>query len=204
MGFQGLSGPSRGRLAALKKYGLLEDGPKGVRLSPLAVGILVPESPSAEQAAIDQAAFSPELWRELAETHRQASNDAIRSHLIRNKGFSEQGAKTAIQAFRDTMAIAKAQTEGYSNPDADSEDRPGVIEVSDPPVLRPLPASRAPVLPIPVAPGTYVTLQGPFPLSEDEWQQLQAVLTAMKPSLTRKDAPAGASSLDDVSPPSSR
>lgn len=202
MGFQGLSGPSRGRLAALKKYGLLEDGPKGVRLTPLAAAIMVPESPAAEQAAIDHAAMVPDLWRELMETHRLASNDAIRSHLVRNKGFSELGAKVAIQAFRDTMAIAKNPDEGYANPSEVAGDSAAMIETAvadQPPGLR-VSGGRAPALPIPIAPGSYVTLQGPFPLSEDEWAQLQAILTAMKPSLTRKkETTAPPSASDDAS-----
>jgi diadenosine tetraphosphate (Ap4A) HIT family hydrolase len=46
---------------------------------------------------------------------------------------------------------------------------------------------------VPVAPGEYVTIWADFPLTEEKWQQMFAVLSAMKAALVE----AGADELRD-------
>jgi hypothetical protein len=41
---------------------------------------------------------------------------------------------------------------------------------------------------VPVAPGEYVTIWADFPLTEEKWQQMFAVLSAMKPALVEAGA----------------
>lgn len=115
-GYQTLSGPARTALAALKKFGLLSEDKHGVRISPLALRILHPESDEDRIEALQEAALKPELFKQLAETHLRASDDALKSYLITKKSFSETGAKTFIDAFRDTMGFAKLAEWGYSSP----------------------------------------------------------------------------------------
>lgn len=113
-GYGALSGPARVALGAMRKYGLLDKTPNGFRLSDLALQVLHPETVEAKQAAIREAAMRPELFRELSQTHLNASDDALRSHLINKKRFVERGTRQLIASFRDTMALAKAGQEGYS------------------------------------------------------------------------------------------
>lgn len=106
-GYTSLSGPARVRLASLKRYGLLEDEGEGVRLSELAMRLaLEPPQSEAFERALREAALKPELFRQLHDSHRDASDEALRSHLIFERQFSEAGARLAIRAFRETMASA--------------------------------------------------------------------------------------------------
>jgi len=44
---------------------------------------------------------------------------------------------------------------------------------------------------VPITPSIHVTLEGPFPLTEDHWRQFMAVLNAMKPGMVgQSPAPA--------------
>lgn len=123
MGYKALSGPASARLSALKKYGLIEADGKGVRVSQLAMRILHNQDDSEDrQKAIQEAAQKPDLFRELAVTHSQASDNALRSYLLVQKGFSEAGAKQFILAFHETLSLAKALGSEY---DSDKQDQGG-------------------------------------------------------------------------------
>ena len=108
-GYAGLSGNARTKLAALRKYGLLEENGGGdFRLSERALHILHQQPDSPERlTALREAALSPDLFAELQMTYGQSSNEAIRSYLMTKKGFSDTGADACIEAFRDTQDIAK-------------------------------------------------------------------------------------------------
>jgi hypothetical protein len=121
IGYKGLSGPSRTALAAMKKFGLLEEDKSGYRVSPLALRIIHPASDDERLRAMREAGSKPELFRQLLKTHAQASTDALRSYLITRLDFSETGAKALIDAFKDTISIAKLDDPEYSVPDG-SED----------------------------------------------------------------------------------
>lgn len=123
IGYKSLSGPARTIIAAMKKFGLLTDDKQGLKVSQLALHILHPANESEHQAALREAAFKPELFKELAGTHLQASDDALKSHLITRLGFSETGAKALIEAFRDTMGIEKVSKLSYGSPDPKSGDQ---------------------------------------------------------------------------------
>ncbi|HEY8368385.1 MAG TPA: hypothetical protein VIM86_03645 [Thermodesulfobacteriota bacterium] len=106
-GYASLSGPARVRLASLKRYGLVEDDGEGVRVSALGMRLAL-EPPRSEgfTRALHEAALRPDLFRQLHDSHRDASDDALRSHLIFDRHFSEAGARLAVRAFRETMAAA--------------------------------------------------------------------------------------------------
>jgi hypothetical protein len=119
IGYIGLSGPARTYLAAMKKFGLLNEDNYGMRISPLGLRILHPESPEEQIKAIQEAALKPELFRELAETHTKASDDALKSYLINKLKFSGVGAKILTRSFKDTIGFAKLNQEAYRpNPGA--------------------------------------------------------------------------------------
>lgn len=108
-GYAGLSGNARTKIAAMRKYGLLDETDSGdLRLSDRAIHILHNHQDSLERlSALREAALSPELFLELQQTYPEASSDTIRSYLITKKGFSDVGADAFIKAFRDTQEIAK-------------------------------------------------------------------------------------------------
>jgi hypothetical protein len=117
MGYQGLTGPSRSRLAALKKYGLLEDAAGKVRVSPLALTILH-GPPDEQQRALREAAVKPELFRELSEIG--GSDENLRYELLRN-GFTLEGATRAISAYRETMSLAPGEASGYDSSEPEDD-----------------------------------------------------------------------------------
>src|SRR5437867_4237213 len=144
LGYKGLSGPARTKLSALKKYGLLDERRDGVKLSDLAMRILHSPSGSDDyRRAVAEAAFTPELFRELRDTHPNASDDALKSHLIIKKGFSDAGARHAITAFRDVTTLADKASNGYA-PDqiAGGSEAMSSSAVDEPTRL---PSQRAPV-----------------------------------------------------------
>jgi hypothetical protein len=121
LGYKGLNGPARMVLSAMKKYGLLDGRGNAVKLSDQAITILHSEPDSEQRAeALRKAALRPDLFRELYQSHREASDTALTSCLMVQKSFSDAGARQCITAFRDTLAVANLKASGYS-PDAGTE-----------------------------------------------------------------------------------
>ena len=120
-GFGAFSGPARVAIGALRKYGLLDKTSGGICLSGLALRILHPEGPDEKQDAIRKAALEPELFRELSESHAQASDAALRAHLITKRKFTTGGADLCIESFRDALGLANLKDSGYSKLTSGSE-----------------------------------------------------------------------------------
>lgn len=116
IGYRGLSGPSRTALAAMKKFGLLDEEKDGLRVSNLGLRIIHPAGEDDLLQALREAATKPELFRQLLKSHAQASNDSLRSYLITRLNFSETGAKALIEALRDTITIASLDDPEYTVP----------------------------------------------------------------------------------------
>lgn len=142
-GYTSLSGASRIRLSALKKYGLLQETPQGLQLTPLAVRILHGEEGSEDQrAAIREAALTPDLFRELAEHQTKASEDALRRYLLTKMEFTEAGAKQCARSFKETVEFANLDGSGYNGeetshtPDSTKE-KPTVSTVTHLPGAQP-------------------------------------------------------------------
>jgi hypothetical protein len=57
------------------------------------------------------------LFRSLYDSFAEASDDALRSHLITRLHFAATGAKQVIAAFRDTILFANLQKSDYNAPD---------------------------------------------------------------------------------------
>ena len=105
-------------------------------------------------------------------------------------GFTERGVKEFLEQFHSTLAYAKLSS---------SEDMPQVeedklseeeqtklhtnqipLEGKTPP---PLPPGGTRNIQLPLSSNSWATLSAKFPLSEVGWDQMIAVLTAMKPAL---------------------
>ncbi|MGA9206899.1 MAG: hypothetical protein WB347_03795, partial [Terriglobales bacterium] len=127
MGYSSLSGPVRTKVAALRKYGLLEQQGGQYKLSDLAIHVLHDEADSEQRKqALSNAALRPELFRELFATHAEASDNALKSHLMVHKKFSDAGAKQFIKAFRETLSLANPSKTDYD--DSQDEDNPEAME----------------------------------------------------------------------------
>ena len=115
LGYSSLSGIVRVKIAALKKYGLLEgDDKSGLRVSELGLHILFPADEESEDRARAEAAMKPELFKELFASFKDGSDEAIRSYLIAKSGFAPAGAKQVIAAFRDTLTFAGLKESSYN------------------------------------------------------------------------------------------
>jgi len=199
--YKSLNGPAHLTLAALKKYGLIVDDGKGAArrasLTDLAVEILQNPDPRARDEALQRAALSPSIHRELWEKYGNAppSDANLKWILTRERGFTETGAAEFIPVYKDTVAYAKLDSSVAAPPpraaqedlDHDDRDDPG-LEDLDPSPRQPPPKPRvsAPgVTPyaIPIFNGRSVVVEGHFPLSEEDWKQFMTVLSAMKPAL---------------------
>jgi len=107
MGYNGLNGASMTILSALKKYGLLEEVGKELKVSHAALTILVDQKDSEDRiAAIRQAAFAPALFSELRQQYPDAipSDDNMRSFLLK-RGFLQSAVDAPIRAYRETMSL---------------------------------------------------------------------------------------------------
>jgi hypothetical protein len=201
-GYKSLNGPASGALAALKKFGLVDEDGAGparrARVSDLAVDILRNPSEQARQAAIKRAALSPPIHRELWDRYGATlpSDVNLEWELTRDRGFTDTGAKEFIPEYRATVTFARltagatiaAQTPEASEVQQDDDD------TTDGGQVRPSGRTRTPrprrmsesterVYTIPLAGRAPVIVEGDFPITEQDWTQLMAVLNAMKPGL---------------------
>jgi len=113
IGHKGLNGVTRMKLSAMKKYGLLVEGANGtVKITPLGLRIVHP-SPDGLEDALREAAFTPEIFRSVYSTHANASTNVLTSYLIREKGFTPDGAQVFDKVFRETMSLAKPNSPTY-------------------------------------------------------------------------------------------
>jgi hypothetical protein len=195
-------------LAAVKKFGLIVDEGSGasrrVRLTDLALKILLNPDDQARRAAVVEAAMTPPIHAELWKTYSGdlPSDDSLHYELVVNRNFTETGAKEFIAQFRATTSYAGIDSadmfllgnESNRSEDADDDDgdayhanrlRTDLGRVFKDPEYKPKDPA---VTSIPVLlPGAQsVTIEGRFPISEAAWTQLLAVLNAMKPGLVRE------------------
>lgn len=190
-------------LAALKKFGLLEEQGSGdarrVRLTNLAQKILLDDRQDSPDRLrlIQEAALTPpihaELWQEFDGSMPSDTN--LRYNLRMQRGFSDAAVGEFIDEFRSTIAFAKLEdSDMLSGREEDVSPRereddmradpnpPGqsARNVAPPPVPTD-PRLRA--IQLPLARPEWATLQVPYPLNEADWAMMMALLTAMKPAL---------------------
>jgi hypothetical protein len=129
LGYKHLSRRAQLRLAALRSYGLIDDGPAGVRLSQLAITIvrlrLDSQGGSNEyMRAVQTAALHPRVFREILGSHGHASYDALKTHLEHNLGFTGTTARRFIAVFRDTLGVARFRDGAFERCEASHADEP--------------------------------------------------------------------------------
>lgn len=107
LGYSGMNGASATALSALKKYGLLLDEGKQLKISADALTILVDPKDSVERAKlIVKAAFNPQLFSDLNEQYGETvpSDENMRAYLLK-RAFSPSTVDAPIRAYRETMEL---------------------------------------------------------------------------------------------------
>lgn len=190
-GYEPKSGAGLVVVAALKKFGLLVDEGSGLRrkarLSDEAVRILLDEREDSieRQRLIEEAALNPTIHTELWQKYGSSlPSDANLRHELRfDKGFTGRGVAEFIPQFRSTLTFAgltEGDTLSEGEEDKREHERGGRVTPPSPP-------AGAHAIQLPIAAGEWATLQAPFPLTQDKWEQMLAVLNAMKPALVGKE-----------------
>jgi hypothetical protein len=205
-GYKPKSGAGSVVIAALKKFGLLDYQGSGdarrARLTDAALDIILDtrEDDSERRAAIQHAALLPSIHKELLAQYPDGlpSEASLRYNLTRERGFTPGAADELVRELHSTLEFAgltnggatlsrqahdtSAEQEPEMSPPAAAKAPPG----DAPPqrVLRTPPAPQQRSVQLPVPGTSWVTVEGPFPLSEQAWDQMIALLNAMKPGLT--------------------
>jgi hypothetical protein len=213
-GYKPKTGPGMVSIAALKRFGLLEDvegnGARRARLTPLALSILLDVEGSPErQKWVREAALMPKIHAELWEQFdgRLPSDQNLRRTLELDRAFTTSGAQQFIRQFKATIAYAKlAEADKMPEPQPPQHRPAGEPMVAQ--TIRPagIPSEEAfgtprvspevgsqpqvRVLPIPVDsdPSAWPVLQVPIPMTEELWEQMLDALAVFKRGVVRKAA----------------
>lgn len=109
MGFSGTSGSSFSALSALRKFGLIE-GRGDLRLTDLALKILLPKSEDEKDGAIQEAALKPKLYKDLWEQYSSSglpSDEALIAALVRDYKFNKKKAQPCVQDLISSLEYAR-------------------------------------------------------------------------------------------------
>jgi hypothetical protein len=204
--YKSFNGPASVTLAALKKFGLLEDEGSGLdrraRISDIGVEILANPDEERKQAAIREAALGPEIHLEMWQRYGShlPSDATLQWELTRSRGFTETGATEFVKEYKATLAFARLEERPVAAPvptahgdTSEAGDTPQTINREESTAARPpgeprqMSRDSQRAFPIPLISGGTVTVEGKFPLSERDWAQFMAVLVAMKPGLVAPD-----------------
>jgi len=107
LGYSGLSGASDGNIATLAQYGFLERTSSGeMKVSQLAIDILVPEDENQRKTAINKAALAPSLFLEIWNhfEKRIPSDEALRTYLLRRE-FNDRAINPIMKSFAPTVSM---------------------------------------------------------------------------------------------------
>lgn len=184
---------------------------RSVKITDLGLSILIPENESEKQAAIREAALYPAIISDVWTYYKGQlpSDGTIKVYLIRQKGFNPRSVDEVIGIIRRTIDFSKLS---YGNQTEDEYTSSRIVQdpenmwnsaqltfaeekvdiasqerTSPPQEARSGYSSEEPqvrTILLPLLEGKWASLQAPFPIGEDDWQQMQSVLSAMKPGLT--------------------
>jgi hypothetical protein len=141
IGFQTPHGQAMSVLAALKKFGLVEEMKDRLVPTQRAIEILsLREDDPRRVQALKDAALSPPIYQELAEQHRTTGlpdDDVLESELTAYKGFNPNSVAGFVKDFRDTLDYAELLEGGWlklgstsHEPQKDEEQQVGNLEIA--------------------------------------------------------------------------
>jgi hypothetical protein len=190
------SGAGLVTIAALKKFGLLEDEGSGAtrraRLTAFARAIVTDDRPDSQERSerLKQAALAPAIHREIWHRYSGAlpPEGDLRHYLVNERDFTEIGAREFVSEFLKTIAYAGLSSDD-ANLSGDEEDVPPLQEnivtppapVQTPPADPPAPQKPRPAaIQFPVGNAT-VTVQVSEALNAAAWKRMVKLLEAMEP-----------------------
>jgi hypothetical protein len=199
LGYKGRSGASVVVLAALKAFGLLEGSGRSVKLSTLAMRILLDnrEDTTEKQAAIREAALKPVMHAYMEQKYGSdvsslPSDSVMEYHLVFDKAFTESGAKQFVAEYKATMAFSgpiDSANMTSGGQDDHREEVPMSFQAPPQSSFKAAPNSMTMrEVPIPISGTNWPSIKAAFPMSEAAWVQMITVLTAMKPGLVSPES----------------
>jgi hypothetical protein len=202
LGHWGYSPKSSGglqTLAALKQFGLLADEGRGdlrrARVSDLGQSILFHNEGTQEWFnELQKAVLSPPSYQDVWDRYKGElpSDQNLLRYLMFERGFTEGGADEFIRQLRNSLAYAglTSASARLDELDVDREDNALTVDsLKSPVAVEPSSVSTTSrAVQLPYSPSRWATLQAAFPLTERDWDQMLAVLNAMKPALTTDDS----------------
>jgi len=201
----------------LKRFGLLEElgspGQRQAKLTELARVILRSPDETEVREAIEVAALNPPIHREMWETYGSSlpSEANLQWKLQTQRGFTESGAADFVKQYKETLAFAQAndalqgpgarakieQPTGNPHDGRAGDPGEGLLPKPETQTVHPasIPSASNPAIkriPLLLVGGEEVVVEAAFPISEAAWDNLVAVLAAMKPGLVRQALHQGA------------
>jgi len=187
-GFKGLSGPTRQLLSAMSKYGLVSSKRGKVSTTSRTRVLKYKGAESREgkaelQSAILEAPLFSDLWEK-----RRAPDEQLVFDLV-ELGFSDAGAKRAVQCFRESVDFADlGDDDSHSEPIEESgevEGRGQPLEQGSP-VMRSAPLPRQNAFSWPLSADLTVTVSFSNRPAPDDVDALCDYLEVMKRQLSRE------------------
>lgn len=203
MGYSGLSGTSAPVVSALAKYGLIEGYGETRRVSELGQDLMLHQKGDLEYTkALRTAASQPAFFQDLREAFPSGlpSDHSLRAALVK-RGFNPKAIEGAVRAYRETLEFVESEAGEEKTEALDESSAEGVLKgagasdpsrSSDPPRSKVAGAGLDPTqrsITLPLLGSAWATLQGPFPVSADAWEQMMNVLQAMRPALVTSHLP---------------
>jgi hypothetical protein len=198
LGYSARSGAGSVTYGALKRFGLLEDiESRRAKLSNLGIEIVKGETTGQRDfGKLREAALYPKLHQEIWEQYGAAlPSDSVIEFDLQQKGFTSGGAADFLGEWKRTMAFAKLTDSSASVTDDDSgegsEDGPEEAPEMTPATATPTPATptlppaQGRHFPIPLISGDDAALTVPSAMTDEAWDQMLAVIAAMKPGIVR-------------------
>jgi hypothetical protein len=135
LGYTTLNGASKGVIATLKQYGLLEAAGNGLRVSDQSVSILeLPDSDPDRQRVLSTIMLNPAVCAEL---HRGFGDELPPNAklVLVKKGFTPKAADEIVRIYRSNFQFVN----GDAQADAQMKDSKGVTSHSNRPLRTPEP-----------------------------------------------------------------
>lgn len=170
-------------IAALKKYGFLAEAGSGyVKVSDAAFKIIVDERPDSNErvAALQEAALSPELYRQLWEKYGTdlPSDASLRHYLLVELEFNDRIVDSVIKKYKNTISFANLK-EPVIKPEVELDAHEVSSQMTQ--------AKMINTQEIPVFLDVGKTVKIPYPLTEEDYVLLLEQLKLLKNRIVKKN-----------------
>jgi hypothetical protein len=127
MGYDKLHSDAARALSAIKSFGLIEEKDERLKLTQRGIDIVArEENDSRRTEAIQKAALSPEIYKELTTYYKESgmpSDSTLRSELIAVRKFNPDSVDGMMKAFKETLEFADLPKEGVIDSRQSDEER---------------------------------------------------------------------------------